>query len=162
MTNGYTPTLRQVVGANIQVRRAARRITQDQLAEMVGGFLETKWHKQTVSAVERGARGLDLDELVAVGWALGATLDHLLFAAWQGDPLPLESNVHIGREETNGVRTGSEVQVEDLRTFFFAGRQAATEALSWASQRAVAGGLAQTASSVSLTPPQADEEGAES
>jgi transcriptional regulator with XRE-family HTH domain len=65
-------TLRQQVGRRIYLRRVWLDLTQQEVADR-GGI-----SRNFVSAIERGAQGLDAWRLWQVAEALGATLDWVL------------------------------------------------------------------------------------
>lgn len=70
--------LEEVVGANIADLREARRLSQAELGELLGRYLDKPWARQAVSAAEKGRRAFAVSELVAMALALGVTLFDLL------------------------------------------------------------------------------------
>jgi transcriptional regulator with XRE-family HTH domain len=73
------PALTDVLANGIRAERSRRRLTQAQLAEMIGV------HPATMSEIERGKRTVDLGELAAVCRALDLPLIDLLKGADPGD-----------------------------------------------------------------------------
>lgn len=112
-----TPSLRQVVGANIRVMRNIRGMTQDELGRRVEELLGHAWSKQTVSKLEKGSRALDLEELLAVGFALGRPLQSFLTLAWRGDLLPAEAQLELTSPDFDGGESVNAVPVSKVRDF---------------------------------------------
>lgn len=63
-------TIDKVVGRNIRAKRLEARLSQADLGNEVGGWLGISLPKQVVSKIERGERGLDVEELLAVAHVL--------------------------------------------------------------------------------------------
>ncbi len=85
----YRPTYREVVGQNVRRARLARGWTQALLGAEIERYLGEGWPKQIVSAIEQGGRGVDADELVALGFALGVPVTELLRPIWNDDDKPV-------------------------------------------------------------------------
>ena len=82
--------IEELVGRRIKDIRESRRLTQDQLGELVGELLGGKtWARQTVSAAEHGRRAFTAAELVACSLVLGAPVDELL------TPLSTEGGIEL-------------------------------------------------------------------
>lgn len=63
----------------IKSARAARDMTQQQLADAVGAS------RQTINAIESGGYNPSIRLCLSIAWALGKTLDALF---WEEPPLP--------------------------------------------------------------------------
>ena len=111
------PSLREVVGSNIRVLRGARDMTQEELGHRVEELLGHPWSKQTVSKLENGSRPVDLEELLAVGKALGQPLKSFLTLAWRGDLLPAEAELRLGDPDIEGAQGPKSVPVHEIRRF---------------------------------------------
>ena len=68
----------EVVGWQVQKRRDALGLTQDQLGRQLTPFLGRPWSRQAVSAAEKGDRLFGAAELVALAAALHTTVGDLL------------------------------------------------------------------------------------
>jgi transcriptional regulator with XRE-family HTH domain len=67
----------QILAANVRAARARSGLTQQSLAKRMRQ-LGTRWHFQTVGAVERGERPVSAYELPALAMALGTTSEVLM------------------------------------------------------------------------------------
>ena len=74
-----SPKLADIAANNLRGERARRRLTQAQLAEMLG------WPRTSVYDVESGRRRLSLDDLAAICRVLGVPLAELLRGADDDD-----------------------------------------------------------------------------
>lgn len=87
----------QVLARNIRVLREVLAISQDDLAERMSQIGHAQWTQTTVSAVERGTRKLDLDELVALSLCLERRLIHIISPAgvdgMSADPVTIAKGV---------------------------------------------------------------------
>jgi transcriptional regulator with XRE-family HTH domain len=66
------PSARETLAANLRGLRAARQISQEDLA------LEAELHRTFVAHVERGVRNISLDNIEKLARALGVTVHELL------------------------------------------------------------------------------------
>ena len=78
------------IGSRIKALREERKLSQDDLARMFG-FKD----RQTVSAIETGARRVTAEELVLAVEKLGASLDYFT------DPFPLAGEGRFSWRQTN-------------------------------------------------------------
>jgi transcriptional regulator with XRE-family HTH domain len=92
----YRPTYREVVGGNVGRLRRQRDLTQEDLGDRVGSYLGGHaWPKQIVSAIERGKRALDADELLATAFVLEAKVEQVLAPWWEDMSMPDEAEVEL-------------------------------------------------------------------
>lgn len=76
--------LQRTVGRNIRRIRAARELSQEELAELIGN------HRTYVGSVERGERNLSLRSLERLAAGLGVDPVALLAPPAPGEPAPRE------------------------------------------------------------------------
>lgn len=70
--------LEEVIGANIAERRSNRGLSQTELGEALGQYLEKAWSRQAVHTAEKGRRSFTAAELIALAMVLGVELPELL------------------------------------------------------------------------------------
>src|SRR5262249_18530336 len=116
--------------ARVRVRqfRQERKWTQRELADRVAAFGIPNWDDTTVAEIERpGGRGLDVDELLALAFALGVSPLVLLLPA-DDSPVRLSPNTVTGSPANaaawirgdlpmGGTRPG-EAQTDENRRFY--------------------------------------------
>lgn len=80
MPQGTKLTYTEVVGQNVARIRMERRpkLTQQEMGEGLKNFFEGQWGKQTVSALERGLRPIEVSELVMLAIVLEVNVETLL------------------------------------------------------------------------------------
>jgi len=81
---GVDGELQRTVGRNIRRIRAARELSQEELAELIGN------HRTYVGSVERGERNLSLRSLERLAAGLGVDPVALLAPPAPGEPAPRE------------------------------------------------------------------------
>jgi transcriptional regulator with XRE-family HTH domain len=70
--------LEEVIGENIARQRARQELSQADLGEALGVYLEKPWSRQAVHSAEKGKRAFAAAELVAFALVLGCELPELL------------------------------------------------------------------------------------
>lgn len=91
--------IEDVIGANIAEAREERGITQNDLGQQLGQYLEKDWSRQMVWAAERGKRAFTAVELVAFAHVLEVGVDHLLTPGVEVRDIEMPSGVSISRSE---------------------------------------------------------------
>jgi hypothetical protein len=92
-----------VLAGNIRAFRSLRWLSQDGLAGRMR-FLGHEWSRTTVSEVERQARKVSADELIALALVLNATLAEL--GNTHGQPLRLGQMEELSPEQVAGLLAG--------------------------------------------------------
>lgn len=70
--------LEAVIGANIVERRSQQELSQTELGEALGQYLEKPWSRQAVHTAEKGRRAFTAAELIALALVLDIELPELL------------------------------------------------------------------------------------
>jgi transcriptional regulator with XRE-family HTH domain len=70
--------LEEVIGANIAERRSFMELSQTELGEALGQYLEKPWSRQAVHTAEKGRRAFTAAELIALALVLEVELPELL------------------------------------------------------------------------------------
>lgn len=70
--------IEEVVGANLARLRGEVGMSQAELGQAVGAYLDKTWSRQAVSASEKGRRAFTSAELVALALILEVSIDFLL------------------------------------------------------------------------------------
>ncbi|MCG6497646.1 helix-turn-helix transcriptional regulator [Kitasatospora sp. A2-31] len=82
--------LEESIGANIARLREMSGLSQAQLGDALGRYLEKPWSRQAVSAAEKGRRAFTAVELVSLSLALSSSVPDLLLPtgdSTDGEPL---------------------------------------------------------------------------
>ncbi|MFF1743534.1 helix-turn-helix transcriptional regulator [Streptomyces mirabilis] len=70
--------LEEVIGTNIAERRSHKELSQTELGEALGQYLEKPWSRQAVHTAEKGRRAFTAAELIALALVLEVELPELL------------------------------------------------------------------------------------
>ncbi|MGY5069386.1 helix-turn-helix domain-containing protein [Streptomyces griseus] len=70
--------IEEAIGANLARLREEAGLSQAQLGNALGSYLEKPWSRQAVSGAEKGRRAFTAAELIALALSLGVSLDFLL------------------------------------------------------------------------------------
>ena len=97
-------TVGTVLAGNIRAMRSLRWLSQEGLAERMR-FLGHDWSRTTVSEIERCARKLTAEELIALAVVLSATLAEL--GDPHGQPVTLGQMEAISPAQFTGLLDGS-------------------------------------------------------
>jgi transcriptional regulator with XRE-family HTH domain len=101
--------LEEVIGVNIAERRAWMEMSQTELGEALGKYLEKPWSRQAVHTAEKGRRAFTAAELVALALVLETELPELMAPPLQArgevvelpnGVLPVSHLVNVVRPET--------------------------------------------------------------
>lgn len=98
--------LEEAIGEKLAWLRNDRQLTQAQLGESLGRYLEKPWSRQAVNSAERGNRSFTAKDLVALALALDTSVPSLL--------LPLGSSAPV-----IDMPSGEQVPAEEYRKLSF-------------------------------------------
>ncbi|MEU3204249.1 helix-turn-helix transcriptional regulator [Streptomyces cyaneofuscatus] len=102
---GERVKLEEVIGQKLAWLRRDRQMSQAQLGEALGQYLDKPWSRQAVNSAERGNRAFTARDLIALALALGASVPSLLYPG----PTTVKGGVELsggsvlGREEYQKV-----------------------------------------------------------
>lgn len=99
-TKGASVKLEEAIGKKLAWLRNDREMSQAQLGEALGRYLEKPWSRQAVNAAEQGKRAFTARDMVALALALETTVPSLLLNfELPADGVELRSGVQVSREE---------------------------------------------------------------
>lgn len=93
--------IQELIGRNVRQAREEADLSQRELGQRIGNVLGKPWHPQAVSAAEKGGRDWAAEDLVAVAFVLGRTIESLFHVPNGAKPsdildLPGETPLHLG------------------------------------------------------------------
>lgn len=91
--------LEKAIGRKLAWARRMRGLSQAQLGEALGEYLEKPWSRQAVNAAERGDRAFTARDLLALALALGTPVTALLIPLGSGDEVELPSGAALDRAQ---------------------------------------------------------------
>lgn len=102
--------LEEAIGANLARLREESGLSQAQLGNALGAYLDKPWSRQAVSGAEKGRRAFTAAELVSLALSLGVSIDFLLLPVAPGlaDLLPGEAELSEQAYEQAVVGTAPE------------------------------------------------------
>ncbi|MGJ5833518.1 helix-turn-helix transcriptional regulator [Streptomyces ossamyceticus] len=89
--------LEEAIGRKLAWARRVRGLSQAQLGEALGSYLEKAWSRQAVNAAERGNRAFTARDLLALALALEMPVTVLLLPLGSGDGVELPSGAELDR-----------------------------------------------------------------
>lgn len=100
--------LEEVIGENIARHRAEQGLSQADLGEALGVYLEKPWSRQAVHSAEKGKRAFAAAELVSLSLVLGCELADLMApqGAARDDLIDLPNGAVPGRKLMATVTSG--------------------------------------------------------
>ncbi|MBZ3907336.1 helix-turn-helix transcriptional regulator [Streptomyces griseiscabiei] len=91
--------LEKAIGRKLAWARRIRGLSQAQLGEALGAYLEKPWSRQAVNAAERGDRAFTARDLLALALALETPVTTLLIPLGSSDEVELPSGAALDRAQ---------------------------------------------------------------
>lgn len=88
-----------MVGRRIAELRQRRQLSQAELGKSVGVVTGREWHRQTVSVIEKGERGVTGADLIALARVFGVTVARLLLPEVGIDRVEMPGGATMHRDE---------------------------------------------------------------
>lgn len=92
---GVTTSYADVLARNMRAARARRGLEQEPVAARMRALGFSAWRRQTVAAVEKGARRLTAEEVLGLALALETRLFSLVEPSREDDPIGLPSGASM-------------------------------------------------------------------
>lgn len=89
--------LEEAIGRKLGWLRQVNGLSQAQLGEALGRYLEKPWTRQAVNSAERGRRSFTARDLMALALVLETTVSNLLIPL--GDTVEMPSGIELSKTE---------------------------------------------------------------